>query len=97
VAGDRGSYRGENEASARRPSTACSRLIRPSSKQTIQADAADMHDDNFAMSAKAWATMKTEYPGIKVMTFAGPIGGHKKCHRRDAGRVRPGIRFLRRC
>lgn len=39
----------------------------------IQAASADMYFDNFAMSAKAWAEMKTEYPAIKVMTFPEPV------------------------
>ena len=42
-------------------------------KTAIQAAAADMHYENFAMSADAWASMKTEYPNIKVMTFPEPV------------------------
>ncbi len=42
-------------------------------KTAIQAASADMYFDNFAMSAKAWAQMKTEYPNIKVMTFPQPV------------------------
>jgi TRAP-type mannitol/chloroaromatic compound transport system substrate-binding protein len=32
-----------------------------------------MHFENFAMSAEAWSTMKTEFPNIKVMTFPEPV------------------------
>jgi len=39
----------------------------------IKAASADMYFDNFAQSAQAWATMKTEYPAIKVMTFPEPV------------------------
>ena len=42
-------------------------------KTAIQAASADMYFDNFAMSAKAWAQMKTEFPNIKVMTFPQPV------------------------
>jgi TRAP-type mannitol/chloroaromatic compound transport system substrate-binding protein len=42
-------------------------------KTAIQAVSADMYFDNFTMSAKAWGKMKTEYPGIKVMTFPEPV------------------------
>jgi TRAP-type mannitol/chloroaromatic compound transport system substrate-binding protein len=42
-------------------------------KTAIQAAAADMHYENFAMSAEAWSTMKTEFPNIKVMTFPEPV------------------------
>jgi TRAP-type mannitol/chloroaromatic compound transport system substrate-binding protein len=42
-------------------------------KTAIQAASADMYFDHFAMSARAWTKMKTEYPGIKVMTFPEPV------------------------
>ena len=42
-------------------------------KTAIQATAADMYYENFAMSAQAWMAMKTEYPDIKVMTFPEPV------------------------
>ena len=39
----------------------------------MKAAAADMRYENFAMSAKAWAKMKTDYPNIKVKTFPKPV------------------------
>jgi TRAP-type mannitol/chloroaromatic compound transport system substrate-binding protein len=42
-------------------------------RTAIQAASADMHYENFAMSADAWASIKTEYPNIKVMTFPDPV------------------------
>jgi len=42
-------------------------------KTAIKAATADMHYENFAMSAEAWSTMKTEFPNIKVMTFPEPV------------------------
>jgi TRAP-type mannitol/chloroaromatic compound transport system substrate-binding protein len=42
-------------------------------KAAMQVAATDMHYENFAMSADAWATMKTEFPNIKVMTFPEPV------------------------
>jgi TRAP-type mannitol/chloroaromatic compound transport system substrate-binding protein len=42
-------------------------------KAAMQVAATDMHYENFAMSAEAWATMKTEFPNIKVMTFPEPV------------------------
>ncbi len=38
-------------------------------KTAMQAAAADMFNDNFDASAKAWEQMKAEHPNIKVMTF----------------------------
>jgi len=42
-------------------------------KTAMQIAATDMHYENFAMSADAWASMKTEFPNIKVMTFPEPV------------------------
>ncbi len=42
-------------------------------KTAILAASADMFFDNFAQSAAAWSTMKTEFPNIKVMTFPEPV------------------------
>ena len=42
-------------------------------KTAMQAASADMHYENFAMSAEAWTSMKTEFPNIKVMTFPEPV------------------------
>ncbi len=42
-------------------------------KAAMQVAATDMHYENFAMSADAWAAMKTEFPNIKVMTFPEPV------------------------
>jgi len=42
-------------------------------KTAMQVAATDMHYENFAMSADAWASMKTEFPNIKVMTFPEPV------------------------
>ena len=42
-------------------------------KAAMQVAATDMHYENFAMSADAWASMKTEFPNIKVMTFPEPV------------------------
>jgi TRAP-type mannitol/chloroaromatic compound transport system substrate-binding protein len=42
-------------------------------KAAMQIAATDMHYENFAMSADAWASMKTEFPNIKVMTFPEPV------------------------
>ena len=42
-------------------------------KAAMQVGATDMHYENFAMSADAWASMKTEFPNIKVMTFPEPV------------------------
>jgi TRAP-type mannitol/chloroaromatic compound transport system substrate-binding protein len=42
-------------------------------KIAMQVAATDMHYENFAMSAEAWATMKTEFPNIKVVTFPEPV------------------------
>jgi len=39
----------------------------------MQAVAADMGYDNFAMSVDAWAKMKTDYPNIKVKNFPKPV------------------------
>lgn len=42
-------------------------------KTAMQAAAADMYNDNFDASAKAWAQMKTDFPNIKVKTFPEPV------------------------
>lgn len=42
-------------------------------KTAMKAVSADMFMENFADSATAWATMKKEYPGIKVKTFPKPV------------------------
>jgi TRAP-type mannitol/chloroaromatic compound transport system substrate-binding protein len=42
-------------------------------KAAMQVAATDMHYENFSMSADAWASMKTEFPNIKVMTFPEPV------------------------
>ena len=42
-------------------------------KAAIQVAATDMHYENFAMSADAWAAMTTEFPNVKVMTFPEPV------------------------
>ena len=42
-------------------------------KTAIQVAATDMHYENFAMSADAWAAMTTEVPNVKVMTFPEPV------------------------
>ena len=42
-------------------------------KTAMEAAATNMYFENFAMSADAWATMKTEFPNIKVMTFPEPV------------------------
>jgi TRAP-type mannitol/chloroaromatic compound transport system substrate-binding protein len=42
-------------------------------KVAMQVAATDMHYENFAMSADAWVTMKTEFPNIKVLTFPEPV------------------------
>ena len=39
----------------------------------MKAVTADMHFEYFADNAEAWAKMKTEYPGIKVMTFPDSV------------------------
>ncbi|NPA55596.1 MAG: ABC transporter substrate-binding protein, partial [Epsilonproteobacteria bacterium] len=39
----------------------------------MKAVSADMYYENFAMSANAWAKIKTDYPNIKVKTFPKPV------------------------
>ena len=39
----------------------------------MKAVTADMYYENFAMSANAWAKMKTDYPNIKVRSFPKPV------------------------
>jgi len=42
-------------------------------KTAMQAAGSEMVFENFALNTEAWATMKTEYPGIKIMTFPEPV------------------------
>jgi TRAP-type mannitol/chloroaromatic compound transport system substrate-binding protein len=42
-------------------------------KTAMKAASIDMYIENFAGSAEAWSTMKTEYPNIEVKEFPKPV------------------------